>query len=156
MNIEINSKAPVVSKKSITIFAPVSVVWEVLTGINNWPDWQKNVKEAKLNGPLKEGTTFRWKAGGISFLSELHTMKSDMEFGWTGRTMGTYAVHNWWLENKGGATKVTVEESLEGLLPFIFRNYLKQNLREGMQTQLVELKITSETKQEQQTTLLIK
>ena len=154
MNIEINSSAPVISKKTITIFAPAGVVWEVLTRINNWPDWQKNVKEAILEGPLKEGTAFNWKAGGISFSSEIHTMKPDSEFGWTGRTMGAYAVHNWWLEKKGGATRVTVEESLEGFLPYILRKYFRKILEEGMQTQLVELKITSETIQEQHTTLL--
>ena len=156
MNIEINQKAPVVSKKTITIFAPADVVWDLLTGINNWPDWQQNVKEATLEEPLHEGARFRWKAGGVSLISRIHTVKPVSEFGWTGKTLGASAIHNWWIEESGDAVNLRVEESLGGMLPSLLKSFFQKNLEEGMQTQLVELKLASEAKYEKQVASLNK
>jgi len=75
MNIPINHKAPVLSKAEITIEAPITIVWNVLTAINSWPAWQKAITKATLNGVLREGARFEWKAGGLRFRSQVHTMK---------------------------------------------------------------------------------
>lgn len=50
MKIPINQNAPVISRGKIEINAPVSKVWSVLTLINNWPEWQKDVTEAQVIG----------------------------------------------------------------------------------------------------------
>lgn len=144
MNIPINNNAPVRSRGNIAIQAPVEKVWEVLTTIDDWPYWQPEVSESKLKGALKEGTEFKWKAGGLSFTSQIHTIDPNINFGWTGKTFGARAIHNWSFDNEGGTTVVTVEESLEGIFPKLFKGYFQKNLDNGIQKNLRDLKNASE------------
>ena len=144
MNIPINEKAPVKSAGSIEIDAPVDSVWEILTNINNWPAWQKDVSKAVVHGEIKKGTKFDWKAGGISFKSEIHTSVPESMFGWTGITPGASAIHNWFFESKGNGTVVRVEESLQGVLPRLFPRYFGKNLDSGVVKNLKELKTAAE------------
>ena len=144
MNIPINPNAPVKSSDIIEINAPIDSVWQVLTQINKWPSWQKDVTEANLLGELKEGTQFKWKAGGLSFNSKIHTIVPKHMFGWTGKTIGASAIHNWTFEDKGNKTIVKVEESLQGVFPRLLGGYFQRNLDTGVKTNLEELKIASE------------
>ncbi len=144
MNIEINEKAPAVSKQNILIHAPIEKVWSVLTNINNWPSWQSAVKEAKLKGTLAEGTEFVWKAGGLTFHSKIHTCNENHSFGWTGKTIGAQAIHNWKFETKENGVLVSVEESLQGLFPSLMKKQSKKSLSEGMSKNLNELKAACE------------
>lgn len=48
MNIPVNQNAPVISKNQIEINAPIDRVWETLTDIKNWPQWQKAVSETTV------------------------------------------------------------------------------------------------------------
>jgi uncharacterized membrane protein len=144
MNIPINPNAPVKSKDFIQIAAPVDKVWMVLTEIDQWTSWQKNVTEAKLNGALEEGIQFDWKSGGLSFQSKIHTITPKQMFGWTGRTIGASAIHNWWFEENEMGTIVHVEESLQGVLPRIFTKFFQKNLDQGLKENLLELKTAAE------------
>jgi hypothetical protein len=44
--------APVSSRRAIEIAAPPEVVWEVLTGFGEWPQWNPDVKSMSYEGPL--------------------------------------------------------------------------------------------------------
>lgn len=136
----INKQAPVICKQSITINASSRSVWEVLTGIDHWPDWQTDIDKAKLNGPLQPDTNFHWKTGGARIHSTLHTVKPDNQFGWTGKTFGLFAIHNWRLTELEDKTKVEVEESMEGLLAKLFKKNFNKNLEKGMKNWLELLK----------------
>jgi len=144
MNIPINQKAPVKSEGEIEISASIDTVWQILTQIDDWSKWQKNVTESKLEGNLKEGVIFKWKAGGVSFVSKIHTIKPKNMFGWTGKAIGASAIHNWTFSINNNSTKVQVEESLQGVLPRFFRKYFQKNLDSGVKNNLEELKIASE------------
>lgn len=146
MNIPVNENAPVKSEGAIEIAAPTELVWQVLTGINDWPTWQRDVTESALPGELREGAEFEWKAGGISFRSKIHTMTEKRMFGWTGKTIGASAIHNWRFAEREGTTTVTVEESLQGLFPRLFRTYFQKNLDMGIQKNLEELRSASEAR----------
>lgn len=142
----INEKAPVKARNQIEINAPINSVWNILTEIDNWANWQKAVTKTVVNGEIIEGTTFDWKAGGLSFKSQIHTSEPTTRFGWTGKTIGTSAIHNWIFEDKGKSTLVTVEESLDGFLPKLFKNFFQKTLDEGILKSLEELKSISEKK----------
>lgn len=144
MNIPINPNAPVKSLQEISIDAPVSIVWDLLTRITEWPDWQKSVHSARLHAELSEGTSFTWKASNLTFNSKIHTISPLSRFGWTGVTVGVSAIHNWRIETLNGKTVVVVEESLEGLLPKFFPKFFQRNLETGIQTSLKELKTAAE------------
>lgn len=149
MNIPINDKAPVKAKFKIGINAPVETVWRVLTSVNDWPGWQKAVTKVRLNSNLEEGAHFDWSAGGLKFKSVIHTIKTPSSFGWTGKTLGTSAIHNWTLLKQRKQTVVTVEESLQGLLPSLLRNYFQKTLENGMKKSLEELKLAAESSNDQ-------
>lgn len=136
----INENAPVKCSKSITINASSEKVWKVLTDINNWPAWQKEISNPKINGELKPCTTFNWKTGGAKIHSILHTVEPFKHFGWTGKTFGIFAIHNWTLRDVNGQTIVTVDESMEGVLAKLFKKSFNKNLEKGMENWLEALK----------------
>ena len=136
----INQNAPVKCAKQILIDARPELVWNVLTDIVKWPGWNKDISYAMLNGPLQPGTTFDWKTGGTKIHSTLHTVEPRSYFGWTGKTFGIFAIHNWTLIKESGQTRVTVEESLEGFLASVFKGSFNKVLEKGMQSWLEMLK----------------
>ena len=116
----------------------------VLTNIDNWATWQTDISKPVLNGPLQPGTTFDWKTGGVGIHSTLHTVAPNSQLGWTGKTFGMYAVHNWTLTSTDGGTLVTVDETMEGLLASVFKTAFNRNLATGMQHWLELLKAEAE------------
>jgi carbon monoxide dehydrogenase subunit G len=142
--ISINQHAPVICSKEITIHAKSEKVWSVLTDIDHWADWQTDIGDPVLMGDLKEGTSFEWKTGGVRIHSTLHTVKAYTHFGWTGKTFGMFAIHNWTIAEDKGITMVHVDESMEGLLASLFKKSFNKNLEKGMQKWLELLKKVSE------------
>lgn len=136
----INSNAPVKCSKTITINASSEKVWGVMTNINNWATWQTDITKPKLNGELKPETTFDWKTGGATIHSTLHTVEPYKNFGWTGKTLGMFAIHNWTLTENDGQTTVSVNESMEGFLAKLLKKSFNKNLGKGMQNWLDLLK----------------
>lgn len=140
----INSNAPVKCSKSIIINADSAKVWSILTHIDNWATWQTDITRPKLNGKLQPDTTFDWKTGGAEIHSTLHTVIQHRYFGWTGKTFGIYAIHNWKLTETNGQTQVSVEESMEGFFARLLKKTFNKNLEKGMQNWLYLLKLESE------------
>ncbi len=143
----INHNAPVKCSKTVTVNAGEEKVWAVLTDISNWTTWQTDISKSVLHGDLKPGRTFNWKSGGATILSTIHTVEPFSYFGWTGKAVGLFAVHNWILMETSGQTIVTVEESMEGFLAVLLRKSLNRNLEKGMHNWLALLKQACEKKQ---------
>ena len=140
----INYNAPLKCSKTLAINASSERVWEIMTNIDQWANWQTDISRAKINGILKPNTTFDWQAGGVKVHSTLHTVEPYKQFGWTGKAFGIYAIHNWTLSEDNGQTTVSVDESMEGFLAKLFKMTFSQNLEKGMQTWLDLLKKESE------------
>ncbi|HVZ55347.1 MAG TPA: SRPBCC family protein [Chitinophagaceae bacterium] len=140
----INKQAPVSCIRSIRISAAPAPVWELLSDINKWPAWQPDISRAALHGDLAPATGFSWKTGGASIRSILHTVEPGHGLGWTGKTMGMQAIHNWTLHPVAGGTEVRVEESLEGWLVVLLRRMFQKNLEQGMDRWLRYLKQAAE------------
>lgn len=134
----IDYEAPLTAKKETLINAPIGRVWEIQSNINNWPKWQKEVSFAKLQGELKKGTTFKWKAMGMNITSELQEVVEKKLIGWSGKSIGMNAIHIWNFEKQGNKTKVTTEESLSGWFPNLIKlfkpDFLEKSLSKSLQT----------------------
>lgn len=128
----INNDAPVKCRKTIDISANSEKVWKIIANVNNWTDWQTDISKAKINGELKIDATFDWKSGGATIHSTLHTVEPYKQIGWTGKTLGVFAIHNWRTNEKGDKTKVTVEESMEGFLARLLKTTFNKTLESGM------------------------
>ena len=144
MKIDINSKAPIRSRKSIRIHAPAVTIWSYLTQIDQWPKWQSAVEETHLDTPPREGVDFDWKSGGISLKSTIHTCEPFLAFGWMGKALGGFAVHNWHIKTLKNDTVVFLEESVQGFLPSMFRKIFQRTLEKNMLRNLRELKLVCE------------
>ncbi len=143
----IKPKAPVTCTNSIVIDSSAFEVWEVLTAINKWPEWNKAISKSRLLGPLQAGSRFKWKTGGISISSILLTVIPYTSFGWSGKSLGISAIHTWNITELKRVTEVRVEESLQGLIPRLFNRILTKTIEKNMQKWLEFLKDECELKQ---------
>jgi uncharacterized protein YndB with AHSA1/START domain len=134
----------VVAAAEIEIDAPQDVVWDVLAGIDRWPDWNPAVKSASLRGSLKEGAEFRWKAGPGTIVSRLEEVDAPKRIAWSGRSMGIKAFHVHTLEKRDGRTLISTEESYEGLIARLFSGRLRKMLDDSLTEGLRHLKAEAE------------
>ncbi|MDI1256270.1 MAG: SRPBCC family protein [Flavobacterium sp.] len=132
MKIQINNAAPVQCTKKIFIAAQPEIVWNILTDIHNWSKWQTDISNVSIENSMAPGTNFKWKTGGAKINSTLHTVLPYKAFGWTGKTIGLLAIHNWKLEQDNDGTLLSVEESMQGLLAIVFKKSFNSNLEKGM------------------------
>ena len=143
MPFDVNRTAPAVAERSAVVEAPRERVWSVLTDIDSWPQWQKSVSRARLEGALEPGSTFRWKAG-ISMVSSLRVVEAPHRVAWEGRAHGIYARHFWTLESNDGRTIVATAESFEGGLVRLLPPLMRRVLRKGLDDALSDLKAAVE------------
>lgn len=140
----IDPTAPAVARREILIHAPVEKVWQIQSDIENWSAWQPDIASAKLNGGLKTGATFRWKAQGLNITSRLHTVEPPRRLGWTGIAIGMSAIHNWTFEAHGDATLAVSEESLSGWLTRLMLFFDPRFLEKSLEATLQRLKDKAE------------
>jgi uncharacterized protein YndB with AHSA1/START domain len=136
--------APVRSKREIEIAAPPEVVWDVLTGFEQWPQWNPDVKSMSIDGPVAPGTEFRWKSGPGTIVSTLEQVDLPGYIRWRGRTLSIKAIHEWRFEPSNGGTHVESDESFSGLLVRLFRGSLQKTLDSSTESGLEHLKRESE------------
>ena len=72
--IGIDETAPVITRGSIVIEAPLPTVWAVHTDIASWPEWHPGVGSTTLltRGELCAGSSFRWVAEGLDVTSHVY------------------------------------------------------------------------------------
>jgi uncharacterized protein YndB with AHSA1/START domain len=141
---EANQHAPVYAKGDVEIAAKIETVWDVMSAIDRWPEWNPDVKEASLSGELGEGSQFRWKTGPGTITSTLQRVEPPHVLGWTGKTLTIKATHVWHLEGHAGNTMVTTYESWEGLIARLFRGASQKTVERAIQTGLRYLKAEAE------------
>ena len=136
--------APVNSKREIEIAAPPEVVWDVLTGFAEWPQWNPQVKSMSFDGPVAAGSTFRWKAGPGTIVSTLEEVDPPRYVRWRGKTLSIAALHEYRLTAHDGGTRVETEETFSGLLARVMRGSLQKTLDSSLEQGLEHLKAESE------------
>lgn len=141
---EIVAHAPFSVKKNMIIDAPVNHVWAIQTDIDNWPQWQKEISYAKIQGKLEKGTVFTWKAMGMSIRSELQEVIENKIISWSGKSLGMNAIHIWKFESQGYKTLITTEESLSGWFPRVIKLFKPDFLEQSLLNALLTLKAQAE------------
>ena len=133
---DINRRACVVGTYSAQSDEDCMTLWNRLADLAHWPAWNSAVRTMTVDGPPSLGTRFVWRAGGVTIRSQLAAFEPGAQLGWTGRTPGLQARHVWRFEPLGGGgTRITTEESFEGLLarllPGPMRRLLERALKQG-------------------------
>lgn len=129
---DIDQHAPITASGSVEISASPDEVWALLADIARWPTWNPDVKEARLEGELRPGTTFVWRSGPGTITSVLRSVEHGRELGWTGVTMGVHAVHVWRIEATQRGSRVTTEESWSGWSTRFMHKRLERVLRDAV------------------------
>lgn len=143
-NMNINQEAPVVQSKEIVINATPQKVWKILTEIEKWGNWNAKINNVIIQGRPEVGVNFTWKTNGSKIKSTIHTYNQKTAFGWSGKTFGATAIHNWYLEPTVNGTKVIVEESMQGWLIKLMKKKMNTILEKDMVYWLEQLKIACE------------
>ena len=141
---KVDQRASVIASGEIEVAADPEVVWEVMTAIDRWPDWNPDVKSASMEGTLAPGSRFSWKAGPGTITSKISQVERLRTLAWTGRSFGINAVHVWVLETRDGKTVVQTEESWEGLLVRLFGSVMRKMLQRSIDAGLLHLKTEAE------------
>lgn len=129
---DINRQAKATGRFEIEIGADRTTVWSRLADLASWPQWNASVKRMSLDGPVAVGTVFHWTAGGIPIRSRLEVVEKGALLGWTGQSPGIRARHVWRIDETPGGTRVTTEESFDGVLSTLFPNRMKQAIGQAL------------------------
>ncbi|MFJ4696383.1 SRPBCC family protein [Streptomyces sp. NPDC088766] len=141
----IDETAPVIVRLSTVIDAPLERVWRLHTDIDSWADWNPDIDQADLDGPLLPGASFRWKTHGLDITSTLREVVPGERVVWGGPADGIEGVHVWSFEEAGGQVTVRTEESWSGAPVEAATEELRQALSGSLTTWLDRLKSRSET-----------
>jgi Polyketide cyclase / dehydrase and lipid transport len=144
--LEINRGAPLVIREGVSVEAPPSVVFATLADFAAWPTWQSNVSRVTAESSAAPGLRFSWRAGGVNITSTVELFEPPLAVGWTGRSIGTRAVHIWRVAEERGGTRVATEESMEGWFPSLplFGSLARKSVRRAVSTTVAELKQEAE------------
>ncbi|MFC4334429.1 SRPBCC family protein [Salininema proteolyticum] len=137
--------------ESIHIEAPVEEVWEILSDLDSWREWNPFIREA--DGVVAEGERLRLKmfpAEGrpMTFTPKVLSATPREELRWLGRLGfpgvfdGEHAFH---LSAQDGGTLVTQVEEFRGVLVPLLKKML-QNTRDDFRRLNEALKERAETR----------
>jgi hypothetical protein len=140
----VNEQAPVVGSSAVDIAAPPELVWAALSDLERWPTWNLDVIAVSIDGPVAEGSEFRWKAGPGTITATIRRLEPPRLIAWTGRTLGIKAIHFWWLEPRDAAAFVRTEESYDGLVARFVRGPLRKTLDNVLESGLRHLTAEAE------------
>ncbi|MFE7711198.1 SRPBCC family protein [Streptomyces sp. NPDC057486] len=115
--VEIDDRAPVITRDDIVIHAPLNRIWKIQTDVEAWPTWQPDVTEAVelTPGPLRAGSVFRWSVHGLSDIdSTVKQVSPHRRIAWGGPAQGITAVHVWTFTPRRDGVHVHTEESWAG------------------------------------------
>ncbi len=141
MHTDVQYDAAVLHSVTEIIDAPISLVYEIISDVRHWSDWQSSTDKTFLRGGVKKGSEFKWQSSGITFRALVHTAEAPCEFGWVAKSMWFRIVSNWTLEEHHGQTRVIIEESLSGLGAELLSN----SMRNSLQLTMMEIKKYAES-----------
>lgn len=72
---DVDRSAPVLAHHEIDIGAPLERVWGLHTDVAAWPEWQKEITEARIEGAFESGTSFDWTSYGFPVTSTIYDVE---------------------------------------------------------------------------------
>lgn len=138
-----NTKAVIVESSETMVNATPAIVLDTLSDIGKWPEWNTSVSDAKMDGNFAPGATFSWATKSGTITSQVKVVQKNNVV-WVGKTLGIFAIHSWTFEEVNGKTKVTSQESWEGLTAFILQASLRGELNNSLDVTLHDLKTAAE------------
>ena len=112
-------------QESVTISAPVEIVWEVFTRVENWSDWNPVCRECRLDtgDRLAAGTCLSFEINPLGLpmriAPEVKMYEKARRVTWAGSKWGIHAEHAFYFKTVGEKVRVDSIETFSGpmLLP---------------------------------------
>ncbi len=143
---DIDRTAPVITQDEIVIAAGLNTVWNLLTDIAAWPDWQHEIDRASLDTPLGVEAIFHWSTAGLAITSTVADLIPHERIAWSGPMDGMVDVHVWRLVPvRDGGVRVQTEESLNGDPALLDRECMQPALNQCIRSWLESLKRRAES-----------
>ena len=142
----IDSDAPIRTRHEIDINAPLETVWRLHTDVNNWPAWQTEITEARLDGAFQPGNSFKWTSYGFTVVSTIYAVAERARTLWGGAASGIMGIHEWvYRQTPTGGVHVTTHESFSGEPVAADATGMQSALDESLTDWLQHLKATAES-----------
>lgn len=138
------TRPPVQAAAGITIDASARAVWDLLLDVQRWPHWNAAVTRVDPHAPLAIGATFSWRSQGVGIRSTITELRAPSRLAWSGRALGTRAVHVWELQETASGCLVRTSESFDGWLPRLMRQAMQRKLEAALTSWLSALKAAAE------------
>lgn len=122
------------------IAAPADAVWRLLSNLERWPQWKKDIQTIHVAGPHEAGTRFV-STGRRKTTSELREVVSSKRLVWSGRAFGFRVLHTYELKALNNFTHVRTTETFEGPLPSMFPRLMQKKVSKELEQCLADLKI---------------
>ncbi|MFD9701446.1 SRPBCC family protein [Lentzea sp. NPDC059081] len=115
-HVTVDKTAPVISKASVLVKAPVSTIWRLHTDIDAWSAWIPEITPASKTtpGPLRPGSTFTWSPQNMKVTSTVTAVSPRVCTAWAAPVNGINGIHLFTFKPVRGGVLVTTEESWAG------------------------------------------
>jgi hypothetical protein len=117
----IDGDAPVLARHEIAIRAPLETIWPLHIAVNEWPTWQPDITEARLDGDFVRGASFDWTSSGLSVTSTIYDVSTPTgnvspraRTLWGGTAQGITGIHEWTFTDMTQGVLVATNESFAG------------------------------------------
>jgi len=127
---------------SVEIPAPPSVVWDVLTDLDEYPRWNTLLT---LTGELAEGNTVSARLAvpglpAVRFRPEITAIEPERVLRWRSTLFGVTAEHAFLLDPTAAGTRFVQREQFSGRLAGPVVNRLERRIRRGFEQMNVGLR----------------
>ncbi|WP_222125786.1 SRPBCC family protein [Paenibacillus sp. Y412MC10] len=145
--IDVDRNAQVIVDLSIEIEASQEIVWQIQTGVEQWPTWQKDITQVRLSGPIAIGSTFWWETHGLQIVSTILEVDHMKRIVWGGPAHGIEGVHVWSITPTPKGVIVHTTESWDGPPVAADPDGMSAALTASLDAWLASLKSTAESLQ---------
>ncbi|MEJ2005689.1 MAG: SRPBCC family protein [Cyclobacteriaceae bacterium] len=133
---DINQQTPAYYCVETYIDVPPAKVYDVVSSLDEWKNWQTGVRMIRSCDNLQEGSSFKWNNSGMQITSAITETEPGKCICWKSRAMWIKATISWEFEPEKEGCRVVYEQSIEGF----GSGFMKTVLSNSMETTLLELK----------------
>jgi hypothetical protein len=128
---------------SDVIQSEIKAIWKLMSEVNRWPEWNKAISFARLEGVFVKGTPFRWTSG-VNIRSTLEDVIINKRIVWSTKSVGVKTVQSWEFKKTDEGVLVLVSQSAEGWLTKIASQAVTKKLHKNLNEFLFSLKHAAE------------
>ena len=135
--------SPIKIEASDLIQSDIQEIWRLMSEVNRWPEWNKSISFAQLEGVFVKGNPFKWTCG-VNNRSILEDVIINKRIVWSTKSVGVKTLQRWDFKKTDESVLVSVSQSAEGWLTKIASQAVAKKLQKNQQEFLLALKHTAE------------